>query len=196
MALTGMRLYDEKASLMLSALASVLIVLLVWLFYVSGEPLSLTRLLNKILASSGTIMIALSFLLGPLGKFMKLKPEIWVYRKNLGMFGFGLIALHALISLSFSSPFIFTAENTLFLASGALSFIIFSVLAAASSSLVIEGLGYENWVKIQRTGYFALLLALVHFALREQFMASLLGQLIFTFVSITILARLYLLVKK
>src|SRR3989344_3307824 len=60
-------------------------------------PLYIT---NKAIALAATILIGLSFLLGPLARFF---PQTFVkhlsLRKQLGLFGFGMASLHAIMSL-------------------------------------------------------------------------------------------------
>src|SRR3990167_8885973 len=60
---------------------------------------------NKAIALTATILIGFSFLLGPLAHFWPKKFEQHLYlRKNLGVFGFGIAAFHAIISLMIFSP--------------------------------------------------------------------------------------------
>lgn len=181
------------------ALPAALVVLLVVAatYSISGNW-PLLRLINKILATSGTVLIALSFLLGPVYKWFKPDYNPLEYRKFFGMVGFGLVALHALFALSFGSVGSFRPENLLPVLVGALSFILFSVLAATSSSLVIEGLGYETWRRIQQTGYVALVFVLLHVAFigEGKYLSSWIGQVVFILVLATLLARVYLLMKR
>ncbi len=158
---------------------------------------SLVRFLNRLTASGGTIIVLLSFILGPISwKFLpNLDPS--EYRKFFGMAGFGLLAIHGLLSLSFSSPYIFTYANALSLVAAMASLAIFSLLAATSSDVVFAGLGYEKWKKIQRLGYLALAIALVHFLLTEAgaFANTLLGQAVIALALLAILWRVYWVMK-
>ena len=169
---------------------------LVWWIY-ANSGFGITRLLNRITASAGTVIVVLSFILGPISwKFMpNLDPS--EYRKFFGMAGFGLLALHGMLSLSFSSPYIFNYQNAIPLVAGVTSLALFSILAATSSDIVFSGLGYEKWKKIQRLGYIALAIALAHFFLvgTGAFANTLLGQAVIALTSAAIIARIYFVIE-
>ena len=189
----GLAESDERKT---ATIMSVVILAVVWYVYSSISNFWVTA--NLTMAVSGTVLIGLSFLLGPIFRWFLPGNDPSEYRKIFGMLVFGLIAIHVLISFSFRSASTFKECNELSVIAASLSFIIFALLASTSSSLVIEGIGYEKWVTIQRTGYIALVLAMIHFYLvgKERFIGSLLGQIVYIIVSLAILTKIVQIVKK
>jgi DMSO/TMAO reductase YedYZ heme-binding membrane subunit len=178
-------------------LISVAVIALVAFIYAkSGFPV--TRFLNRVTASSGTILTILSFVLGPLSWWLMPKLDPSEYRKFFGIAGFSLLAIHGLLSLSYSSPYIFTIDNLVSITAAMASFALFSLLAATSSDVVFDGLGYDKWKRIQRLGYVALGIALVHFVLTEAgaFKGTVLGEAIIGLASLAILWRVYFVFKE
>ena len=127
---------------------------------------------NKAIALASVVFIALSFILGPLAKFwpntfVKLQP----LRKYFGLLGFGLASVHAFISLLiFNSQYYskFFTEGKLNLTGelsmlfGVIGFFIFLLVAISDIPSVMKSIKYENWLKIQRTGYLAFFFVLLH----------------------------------
>lgn len=136
-------------------------------------PLYIT---NKSVALTATILIGLSFLLGPLTRFWPKKFEHQLYlRKYLGVFGFSIAALHAIMSLMlFSSSYYpkyfdtVTGKMTLGGESavlfGILAFLIFSAIAVTSLPSVEEKMQPAQWKSVQRLGYLAFFFVLLHVA--------------------------------
>lgn len=125
---------------------------------------------------SATILIGLSFLLGPLTRFW---PKQFIphlpLRKHLGVFGFGIAAVHAVMSLILLRPAYyprFFAENgqlnfigetsMLF---GVLAFLIFAAITLTSLPGVEKQMDAVRWKFIQRLGYIAYVFVLVHVAI-------------------------------
>ncbi len=128
---------------------------------------------NKAIALAAVVFIALSYDFGPLARFW---PRVFVpelpMRKFFGLLGFGLAAAHALISLLIFSPAyypkFFTEAGKLNL-TGELSMLfgvlaLFIFLAAALTSLpsVAASMGRSQWQAVQRVGYLAFFLVLLH----------------------------------
>lgn len=128
---------------------------------------------NKAIALSSIAFIALSYALSPLARFM---PGIFgrtlSARKFFGLFGFGLGAIHAVMSL-----LLFSSANyaKFFLESGKLSltgelsmlfgvlaFFVFGAVAYSSIPVVAERLQPQQWERIQHWGYVALVLTFFH----------------------------------
>jgi len=133
-------------------------------------PLFIT---NKAVALSATILIGLSFLLGPLARFFKSIFVANLYlRKHLGVIGFGLAALHAVISLILLNPSyyprFFSDGGKLTLAGessmlfGILSFLIFAVISITSIPPVEKQMHPDQWKLVQRFGYLAYFFVLMH----------------------------------
>lgn len=133
-------------------------------------PLYIT---NKAVALSATIMIGLSFLLGPLAHFF---PQTFVkhldFRGKFGLVGFGAAAFHALMSLilfdkaNYPKFFLengklnFIGETSIIF--GILAFLIFSIVSVISIPSIEEKLDEEKWQQIQRFGYIAYIFVLLH----------------------------------
>lgn len=131
---------------------------------------------NKAMAFSATILIGLSFLLGPLARFF---PGVFVkhlqLRKSVGLFGFGLASVHAIASLILFDPSYYPrfflesgkltwiGESTMLF--GILAFVIFGVVSISSLPDVAARMGADKWKTIQRLGYLAYILVLLHVAL-------------------------------
>lgn len=131
---------------------------------------------NKAIALSATILIAFSFLLGPSARFW---PNQFVahlpLRKHLGVLGFGLAALHAVMSLILLRPAYyprffaesgqlnFIGETSMLF--GALAFLIFAGITLTSLPGVEKQMDPNNWKFVQRLGYLAYVFVLAHVAI-------------------------------
>ena len=128
---------------------------------------------NKTAALASVVFIALSYALGQLAHYF---PSMFAgtlsWRKFFGLLGFGLASVHAIISLLIFSPqyygkFFDTAgklnlSGELSMVFGVLSFILFSIIAISSLPSVMESLGKERWLSVQRYGYLGMVLVLLH----------------------------------
>lgn len=133
-------------------------------------PLYIT---NKAMALTATILIGLSFLLGPLARFW---PQVFAHqlylRKHLGLAGFAMAALHALMSLVLLTPAYYPkfflpggkmnliGESSML--SGILAFLIFAAIAITSLPPIEKHMNPQQWKLIQRLGYLAYVLILFH----------------------------------
>lgn len=130
---------------------------------------------NKAIALSATILIGLSFLLGPLARFWpnQLVPHLPL-RKHLGVFGFVLAALHAVMSLILLTPAyyprFFTEDGRLnFIGEtsmlfGVLAFLVFAGITVTSLPPVEKQMDQAQWKFVQRLGYLAYVFVLLHVA--------------------------------
>ncbi len=128
---------------------------------------------NKAIALAAVVFIALSYDFGPLARFWPraFVPLLWE-RKYFGLLGFGLAAVHSLISLLlFSQPYypkFFTEAGKLNLTGelsmlfGVLAFSIFAMIAVTSIPAVEKSIDARRWQALQRLGYFAFFLVLLH----------------------------------
>lgn len=128
---------------------------------------------NKAIALSATILIGLSFILGPLARFWpnQIAPHLYL-RKHLGVFGFAIAAVHAVISLILLTPAYyprffntdgklnFMGESSMLF--GVLAFIIFAVVSVTSLPEVEKNMDQAKWKFIQRLGYLAYVFVLAH----------------------------------
>lgn len=131
---------------------------------------------NKSIALSATILIGLSFLLGPLARFWPKQFSQHLYlRKYLGVIGFTVAAFHALMSLILLTPAyyprFFSTDGKLNLIGessmlfGALAFAIFTIVSVTSLPDMEKNMDQSKWKFIQRLGYLAYTFVLAHVAI-------------------------------
>lgn len=159
-------------------------------------------IMNKVLALSGSILIGFSFLLGPLTRFWPHTFEQKLYlRKPLGVFGFGIAALHSVISLALLSP---TYYSKFFLESGKLNLIggtsllfgvlalfIFSIVSITSIPAVASQMKQEHWKFIQRLGYIAYGFVLLHVVVMGFRGWLEISSYLYGFISISLISALF-----
>ena len=128
---------------------------------------------NKAISLSAVFLIASSYILGPLARF---SPGVFAsklsMRKYLGLIGFGLGAIHAVISLLIFNPAYYAKyfqasgklnlNGELALLFGVLSLFVFAIVAISSIPSVIESTDQTKWFKIQQLGYLALVFVGLH----------------------------------
>ncbi len=128
---------------------------------------------NKAIALAAVILIALSYDFGP---FARVWPRVFVpelaTRKFFGLLGFGFAAAHVLMSLLLFNPTyypkFFTEVGELNLTGelsmlfGIVAFLIFSAVAITSLPSVEKSIEKRNWQALQRLGYLAFFLVMVH----------------------------------
>ena len=160
-------------------------------------------IVNKVLAISSAVLIGFSFLLGPLTRFWPRTFERTLYlRKPLGVFGFGIAALHSVISLALLSPayypnfFLesgklnFTGEVSLLF--GILALFIFSIVALTSIPAIASQMKLEQWKLIQRLGYLAYGFVLLHVVVMgfRGWLSS--NSYLYGFISISLVSALFI----
>jgi DMSO/TMAO reductase YedYZ heme-binding membrane subunit len=128
---------------------------------------------NKAISLAAVVFIALSFIIGPFAKFW---PNIFVkfisLRKYFGLLGFGLASIHAIMSLLIFTPSYYqkffsetgnlNLTGELSMLFGVLAFFIFGIVTITSFPAVEKSMKYENWLKVQRTGYIAFFFVMLH----------------------------------
>jgi DMSO/TMAO reductase YedYZ heme-binding membrane subunit len=142
---------------------------------IKGTPFTHLPLLisNKAIALASVALIAAAYALGPLSRwwpriFERCRP----LRKQLGLLGFGLAAVHGIASLLLFSPAnypkFFAADGSLNLTGelsmlfGVLGFFVFAIVAITSLPGMENVMSPKRWRLVQRLGYPALLLVLGH----------------------------------
>ena len=183
-------LNDWKAHL----LALLIIAAFSWYYFIVRAFPPSINFANAIAALSATILIGISFLLGPLSRFLPaLFNKILCLRKNIGLWGYGLALLHIVLVayalLGSKDPITFS--DAISLAVAAVAFMIFTLMAITSTASWIAKLGYANWKQLQRTGYLAFALVLVHVAVIENgvFLGRLPAQIALAVILIALLLR-------
>jgi len=163
-----------------------------WYYFIHrGFPVSVS-FSNAVVAFSSMIVLTLCFALGPLSRISRLK-RLRAYRKDFGLIGFALAALHTLLAawavLDDADPIAFSDATSL--AFAAVAFMLFALMAMTSTKSWVRALGYENWKVLQRTGYIALVAMLIHVLLLGQgvFWTRTIGQIAITFVLAVLFVR-------
>jgi len=164
-----------------------------WYYFIyRGFPIS-ASFVNAVTAFSATVVLTLSFAVGPLTYWSRRIRRWRTYRKDFGLIGYALACAHILISAWYvvdrDGPIAYSDAMSLVVA--ALSFAIFSTMAITSNSTWIRRLGYENWKALQRTGYMALVLLFLHIGLLSQgvFFDRITGQIPLVFILAVLLVR-------
>ncbi|MEK7505883.1 MAG: ferric reductase-like transmembrane domain-containing protein [Patescibacteria group bacterium] len=137
---------------------------------ISDIPLFIS---NKAVALASVIIIGMAFVIGPLTRFFpRTFEKLHPLRKSLGLWGFGLAALHALISIVLLGPKYYSkfylpdgglnlvGQSSLLF--GAMAFMVFAIVAITSLPYMEEVLGRTRWRSVQRLGYSAYFLVLLH----------------------------------
>ncbi len=121
---------------------------------------------NKALAGAGMVMLALTFLIGPITRYFDRFDQWLGLRKELGIVGAFLIVLHGIVSY-FSLPKKFSQEYMSFLSlefgAGLVGAMLLIVLFVISFRKMIELLGAGRWWFFQRWGLrLVMVLAVIH----------------------------------
>ena len=129
-------------------------------------------ILNKALSLTSVFLIGLSFIIGPLCRFSKRFVSKLYLRKYLGLLGFGMAAIHGIISLLLFNPAYYpkffletgklTLEGELSMLFGVLAIFIFAAVSVTSVPSVEKGLHPKQWLFVQRLGYLAFVFVLFH----------------------------------
>ena len=123
---------------------------------------------NKALAGSGVMLIAFTFLVGPIARYFD-KFDAWLgYRKEIGIVGCFLAAFHALGSfflLPLKYPPIYLLETPIALWAGVLGITLLVLLYILSFKKVITSMNGMMWWFLQRWGLrLVVLLTVIHVA--------------------------------
>src|SRR3989338_1962759 len=183
-------------------LVSLLVVMInAYYYFIYREfPVNIS-FINSVFAFSAVYLIAMSLLMGSLGRFFPKQFSKYVHdRKTYGLFGYALAGIHVLLAsylLLSETREIFLAD-IMSLAVAAVAFVIFTIMAFTSTSSWIKSLGYENWKNLQRMGYIAIVLVVLHFLLLEKgvFISRLTGQVASLFVLAVLVLRALAIVLK
>ena len=171
---------------------AIFLLTLFYLVVIRARPLAPGTVANSF-AIAATFVIGLCFVLGPLSR-MKSSTFIPMlrHRKPLGLWGYLFACIHVAAVMLIAFDTITAAENLYSMAGGIIAFTIFTVMAVTSTGKAIAKMGYPKWKRLQRTGYLAFFLVLIHFTVLEtvSFVARQLGQILFGFVLLVLLLRI------
>jgi len=187
--------YETSKEANLNSFAASLVIFTLIMFYfinIRGQPFDLA-FSNRAFAIGAVFLIGLSYFLGPLAGISKSIARKLQYRKPLGLYGYSFATIHILLSF-LVVPADVLGANGLSLFFGMIAIIIFSFVAMSSmmNEESINAFGFERWQRIQRMGYLAFFLVILHFVILEngQFIGRQVGQLTLVFASLVILARI------
>ncbi len=171
--------------------AIIFLLILFYIVVVRARPLSPGTVSNSF-AIAATVVIGICFVLGPLSRIRQSYVQQLRYRKPLGLWGYLFAAIHVAGALIIAFDTIVDPDNFYSIISGIIAFAIFTLMAATSTGRSIARLGYPKWKKLQRTGYIAFFLVLIHFTIIENgaFVSRQLGQALFGFVLLVLLLRI------
>ncbi len=154
--------------------------------------------LKKNAALTSLTLLSFAFLPGPLSKLNKRYKKFLSWRKPLGLAGFIFLVLHVIPNLNFLEED-WSTQEFIGILLGIIGFIIFLGMALTSNKQSVKKLTYKTWKKIQRIGYIALLLGLLHFVLLEYeegvFKVRPFGYVALFIPSVTLLLKGYIMVK-
>ena len=125
---------------------------------------------NKSIADVSVILISFSLAFSGISFFWKTFAKYEYYRKYLGITGFVYALIHVTITLTIllnSYNIINSTSNVIAFICGLLAFIIFLIMLDISNKYAIELLGSHFWKIIMRSGYFGLLLVIIHIYLKD-----------------------------
>ena len=168
---------NSKPPIIISAL---IVGIFSWYYLiVRAQPLNI-QWANAILAFSSVIILGLAMAMGSLAKFVHPLSKYAHYRKEFGLIGFALAAMHVALVI----PLLIYSEepamwsNAISAAVAAVAFMIFLLMALTSTESWMKSLGYENWKNLQRTGYIALVMVMFHILLLDKgaFLTRITGQ--------------------
>jgi DMSO/TMAO reductase YedYZ heme-binding membrane subunit len=120
--------------------------------------------------NTGYLLIGLSLLLGPLGKFWNYFDKFLTYRKQLGIIGFLYVLIHGVVGTIIyvlPNPDILI-NNYWGVALGVISLYLLFICYAISEIIVIKILGPKKWRRLLRyISYTAFILGTMHIYLTK-----------------------------
>lgn len=143
-----LKLYG-RVLLLSTVLCVAVYVFLVW----QGSP----NLLNRTVANVSMILISLSLMMSEMGYFFNFLDKQVIYRKHLGLVGFGFGAWHFLLSFTGLAQLQRPAMWT-----GFVALLIFTLMVLISNHLATKFMGGVWWRRTLRLGFVALFLVVMH----------------------------------
>lgn len=149
-----------------AALFSIFFLLIVFCYnFMQMEQLTL-RVWNRSFADAGMFLIGISFVLSGLCYFYDFADSKIVYRRDLGMNGFYMVALHSFYSFLLNKHIAwyvyFEKDRLIAFIPAVISLLIFFVMALVSNKYAGHWLGAKRWKTILRIGYIAFVLGGLH----------------------------------
>ena len=129
-------------------------------------------ILNKAVALAAVFLIAASYLIGPVIRWLNRDPRRLVVIKFCGLMGFSLAAIHAFMAVLLMRPAYFgkffladgrmNSTGELAMTLGVLGLWAVSLPAIATLPMMPKAIGGVRWKSNQRMGYLCLVLVLGH----------------------------------
>lgn len=159
------RLYVE------TIIYSIIILFIVFGYYMVLTPEITTRVINRVIADLSFILLGLSLMLSSVCYFWDFADKFIIYRKHLGIVGFGYMIIHVLISLFYAGYFPFLTyyfeDSRIFsFAAAAVAALIFLFMTLISNRYSIQKIGPKRWKSVMRIGFVGYALVLYHFAVK------------------------------
>src|SRR3989344_5026046 len=137
-------------------------------FALGGSEWKQLFFINKFIASTGILLIGISFSLGPFFHYFNIFDSKLIYRKYLGVLGALYGFLHPLITVLFLSERFFgkwKLNNWFAFVAAVIATFLLIMMVLVSNKFAIQKLGHEVWKFILRLGYLAYFLLLLHIIL-------------------------------
>lgn len=151
---------------------SVIIFIIVALYYFVQQGTFTYRIANRAIADVGMLLIGLSMALSAICYFWDFADAFIMYRKQLGLAGFAFALAHSILSLFFMPKFFpfpsyYLAESNLLpFISALIALVIYTAMALISNRFAMQKLGGKLWKGILRVGYIAYFFTILHFGLK------------------------------
>ena len=195
----------NKADLKAIGIALVVLVVSFGIYSVSdaSQGINQQKFVIRLLAFAGTVLLTISFLLGPVRSFKPNLAKFLVYRKWLGLCGAILIIIHFIIAMnsqykwSFSALFNFDNPFGFPFTIAVISFVIFILMTLTSNMASIKKLGFRTWKCLHRIGYIALFLGIMHalYIPKSVFFSTRQGMFLVALVVIALLLKAFSIIK-
>ena len=123
---------------------------------------------SQVLSNVGMLLIGLSFALSGICYFWNFADHFIIYRKQLGVVGFGYVFTHGIFSLFFLPeyrPILFyylEKETIVAFLFALIAIMIYIMMIVISTKTMIQKIGGHTWRMLLRVGYIAYAFSLVH----------------------------------
>lgn len=124
--------------------------------------------INKSLADTAVIVMGISFLIGPLCRIVPVLARVVRIRKYFGLVGFSFGVGHIMLSLFLWNtrfPLSYYLSHIWGIIAGIMATGIFILMTTSSNRAAYIHLGAKRWKQVQRFGYLAMFLLVVHISI-------------------------------
>lgn len=147
---------------------SLIILFIVNCYYLLTNTQWTARMFNRAVGDVAILITGLSLMLSSLCYFWNFADKFIIYRKHLGLVGFGYVLLHGVLSLILTDYTPFAAyylndKRILSFTAALIATLIFGGMALISNRLAIHEIGPHLWRRLMRIGFLGFALVLFHF---------------------------------